>query len=519
MLSVMVVDKQRQMYSIYRSMLHWEQFGFEILTYCDCEAKAVEYFCEYRYDLVISDVLLRQGDGISLLKQLKAYDPHCHVILCTYESDPLLMREAWRSGCMDYLMKGKLKNSQFIENLQMLQAQRNREGETRGYGGWQGELQRQLGLIRDRQGVGKEELVQLLERRELACLKGRYQLLGFRMDDVKATFAQGRFRDRSLLQGQLRALLEKGLSTLEMHQILFSKMHSGVVIVPALGKQALKSLGEELVRLLWEQMHLHVSLTISSPCEGTEQFYDTYLQIAQQNYARFYQGNGCVQMLGEQHFQTLHAKELPYKEQFLHLSGSNSLALMEKLSAQMMEEMQARQINPEDVIFYCRSIIHAIEHQKLKHAKADAPAILSQSTPLFDMAETLPQLQEEFIRVLKTIEEWIDAYSDERYSKTVADILAYVDEHLGEKITLSQIGEQLGRTPVHISRIFKKQTGEQLIQYINRRKMQEAAQLMNRSDMKIKEIAEAIGMQDPLYFNKVFHRFYHMSPREYRNRL
>ena len=51
MLGVMVVDKQRQMYAIYRNMLHWEQYGFEILTYCDSEAKAVEYFCEYRHDL------------------------------------------------------------------------------------------------------------------------------------------------------------------------------------------------------------------------------------------------------------------------------------------------------------------------------------------------------------------------------------------------------------------------------------------------------------------------------------
>ena len=32
MLGVMVVDKQRQMYAIYRNMLHWEQYGFEILT-------------------------------------------------------------------------------------------------------------------------------------------------------------------------------------------------------------------------------------------------------------------------------------------------------------------------------------------------------------------------------------------------------------------------------------------------------------------------------------------------------
>lgn len=204
MLGVMVVDKQRQMYAIYRNMLHWEQYGFEILTYCDSEAKAVEYFCEYRHDLVISDVKLRQGDGISLLKQLKAYDPHCHVILCSYESDPLRMREAWRSGCMDYLIKGMLKNSQVIENLQMICSKRLHGGSVALSGDWRNELQRQLGRIRDHQDVHKEELLDLLRREELACLQAPYHLLGFRMDDVKLTFGKGLYRDRGALQASLR---------------------------------------------------------------------------------------------------------------------------------------------------------------------------------------------------------------------------------------------------------------------------------------------------------------------------
>ena len=519
MLGVMVVDKQRQMYAIYRNMLHWEQYGFEILTYCDSEAKAVEYFCEYRHDLVISDVKLRQGDGISLLKQLKAYDPNCHVILCSYESDPLRMREAWRSGCMDYLIKGMLKNSQVIENLQMICSKRLHGGSVALSGDWRNELQRQLGRIRDHQDVHKEELLDLLRREELACLQAPYPLLGFRMDDVKLTFGKGLYRDRGALQASLREVIEDTLRDRLTHQILFSKMHSGVIIVEAMTMPQLQALCEELVDRFWERLQLHVSMTISDRCIGEQQFYDTYMAIAERSYARFYLGNGCVQQLDRPSFRPLKTQGLTYKEGFLRLSGSGAMTQIRQLCEEMMETMAKQAIDPEDVVFYCRSIIHAIEHQKLRHAKADAPPILAQGTPLFDKAETLPQLQKEFLAILEEIEEWIQTYSDERYSRTVSAVLAYVDEHLDEKITLEQLAATLERTPVHISRIFKKQTGEQLIQYINRRKMQEAAELMEHTDMKIKEIAAAVGMKDQLYFNKVFHRFYQVSPREYRNRL
>ena len=105
------------------------------------------------------------------------------------------------------------------------------------------------------------------------------------------------------------------------------------------------------------------------------------------------------------------------------------------------------------------------------------------------------------------------------YSKTVLDIMQYVDAHLCEKITLEQIANTVQRTPIHISRIFKKQTGENLMQYINRKKMDHAAKLMELSHLKIKDIAEAVGMKDQLYFNKVFRRFYQESPRTYRSKL
>ncbi len=138
---------------------------------------------------------------------------------------------------------------------------------------------------------------------------------------------------------------------------------------------------------------------------------------------------------------------------------------------------------------------------------------------MFERAETVRQLQDDLIEVMKDAEAWAGTCAQGTYSKTVLDIMQYVDAHLCEKITLEQIANTVQRTPIHISRIFKKQTGENLMQYINRKKMDHAAKLMELSHLKIKDIAEAVGMKDQLYFNKVFRRFYQESPRTYRSKL
>ena len=69
-----------------------------------------------------------------------------------------------------------------------------------------------------------------------------------------------------------------------------------------------------------------------------------------------------------------------------------------------------------------------------------------------------------------------------------------------------------------MSRIFKAETGKNLIQYINEQKIQRAIELMEHSNMKIKDVAEAVGFEDQLYFNKVFKKIIGISPSKYRSK-
>ena len=72
MYSVMIVDKRKQMYTIYRDMIPWQQYQFEIISYCDSESQAMEHFCEHRHDLVITDIRLRSGMSFPVCRENNA---------------------------------------------------------------------------------------------------------------------------------------------------------------------------------------------------------------------------------------------------------------------------------------------------------------------------------------------------------------------------------------------------------------------------------------------------------------
>ena len=70
-----------------------------------------------------------------------------------------------------------------------------------------------------------------------------------------------------------------------------------------------------------------------------------------------------------------------------------------------------------------------------------------------------------------------------------------------------------------LARKIKKETGKNIIYYINETKMKEALPLLDKSELSIHEIAARVGVEDPFYFNRLFRRFYGMAPREYRKKI
>jgi len=76
---------------------------------------------------------------------------------------------------------------------------------------------------------------------------------------------------------------------------------------------------------------------------------------------------------------------------------------------------------------------------------------------------------------------------------------------------------ELNLSNSHLQRLFKKATGVALGQALNERRLQKAAQLLATTNLRIKEIACAVGYEHTSSFTRAFEKRFEQAPRSFRS--
>ena len=85
-------------------------------------------------------------------------------------------------------------------------------------------------------------------------------------------------------------------------------------------------------------------------------------------------------------------------------------------------------------------------------------------------------------------------------------------------ITRDLLAQKLNASADYLSRIFKKEMGMQLWDYVNAYRLSEAKNMLLETGRSIKDISFSTGFSDPAYFTRLFHRMYGLSPSACRSR-
>lgn len=101
-------------------------------------------------------------------------------------------------------------------------------------------------------------------------------------------------------------------------------------------------------------------------------------------------------------------------------------------------------------------------------------------------------------------------------STAVQEILEFMDSNYQNRLTLQDFCEQNHYSLSYVSRRFKQETGLCVREYVQKIRVEKSCELLAGSDMRISEIAQAVGYEDIKFFNQVFKRLMQVSPREYR---
>lgn len=106
---------------------------------------------------------------------------------------------------------------------------------------------------------------------------------------------------------------------------------------------------------------------------------------------------------------------------------------------------------------------------------------------------------------------------DRNYSASlkVENIIRYMHENIGRKLTLAELSERVQLSPTYLSRIFKDDTGYSLIGFFNKIKIDKAKELMIEGNKRIKQVAYEVGFSDEFYFSRIFKKIEGISPAEF----
>jgi transcriptional regulator GlxA family with amidase domain len=136
-----------------------------------------------------------------------------------------------------------------------------------------------------------------------------------------------------------------------------------------------------------------------------------------------------------------------------------------------------------------------------------------------------PDRQSDLLALMEMVAQRL-AHSDEqplaavpgRAQVQLGRAVTFIEVHLAERLTLPMIARAASVSTRGLARIFKKEIGSSVVQFILRRRTSRACQLLRRTDHTCAEIAFETGFGSVQHFNRIFRRFEGVAPRIWRRR-
>lgn len=101
-------------------------------------------------------------------------------------------------------------------------------------------------------------------------------------------------------------------------------------------------------------------------------------------------------------------------------------------------------------------------------------------------------------------------------SKQFQKIIQYIDDHIGQEITLKQIADHMFLHPQYVGQLFKTELNKTFTDYLTDERLKRAKQLLKATNLKVYEVAQLSGYKSPKHFMTLFKQEVGLSPKKYR---
>lgn len=165
----------------------------------------------------------------------------------------------------------------------------------------------------------------------------------------------------------------------------------------------------------------------------------------------------------------------------------------------------------DDIILPDKILMKNIISPTIRHIISSVPS--KRLSPFFYTKEKMTNILNYILLELT------DSETLRSHNRYIIEIIHYINENIHKPLTLSEICKHVHLTKEYTAKLFKKEMGITLTDFINKNKMKVAKDMIFSTKTDLTEIAVQLGYQNYSYFSRTFKKFFLNSPAEYRKKL
>ncbi|WP_068777081.1 response regulator [Paenibacillus sp. FJAT-26967] len=530
-MSVLVVDDEAIVRIALKTIIPWEENGFELIGTAQDAAQALELIGHHQPDILITDLKMPGMDGLELLRLLqeRRYDGK-FIVLSNY-GEYELVREAMKLGAMDYLLKVTLQPEELLELLMKASAQLRdvREQQEQQYR-IRSEWNENRYLLRTQ---FYREL--LLEETSLAALRRQAEKLGIaavmqpgfvlclRIESYEEALQSGKIKDKKLLGFSVHNIV--GEAARERAAVDVAELSPDTYAVIAsseggcTGKEKQLQFAGHIASVLKMYLNLEVGITVGGQFDRYEEVREAYLMTAHAMDMLFYGGSPILHIGEVEHTETLEAEAFTFLSRELKQAvDRNETGTILSLLAPVLKRAEEERLSPEPLKRWGMLVLSELEKQLIGWGNTTISPLEEYGMRL-QGASSFTEYKEALAGAVTETGRLLAVLKDVLYRKETTAVIDYIRRNLDKKITLGQIAAEVNMSENYLSRFFKQETGKTVVEFIHQTRMEQAQELLKDPDCTVKSVALAVGVEDPFYFNRLFKKHAGINPTEYKRRV
>lgn len=529
MYRVVLVDDDRLVTKFLEKMIPWEEHGFKIIASFQDSREAYEYLNAHPYDVLLTDIGMPQMNGIELISKVK--QPSSYYVILSCHDEFNFAKQALKLDVYDYLLKETMEEEDIVELLMRLKTTLDESKEQKTYQDKLKHFLKQNNMVLKTKFL--ENIINNAYFKRDKWWKEQEDLLGMNFSTNNYTVALcyidqfteavSHYKTELLLHYSINNILEEVLLNNQQDIEIFYLQEKFFILFPARSKSEMTMQTivydalRELQRKLSSYLKLSITVLINEGNHKHAELAKIMQKLLNNDEQRFYFPYGSIQIF----------HSIDYNQDYIFQSFADDLESLKKIILhkdesklkQFIEDkmitVQEKKFAPKVVRDWAIKLILDIKvslnafHQFEDQSFNAITDLLLDVENFQEMSAMLEKVSLEFMEKVSNIK----ATSQ---NETIFKAQKYVLSHLDKKITLKEISDVLHFNPSYFSRMYKKETGENFIEYVTRIKMEKAKEQLKYTRKSVEQISLELGFNSKSYFITTFKKNSGISPQSYK---